>query len=355
MSSDKQTLTPLQTFRPPSAVHGTDADRALGRALVAAWQADGIFQISATVAQQAATERALAASRAFCARPLQEKAAHVSDLTYSGYVASGEEETAGERDGSEIFTVCPDIPADDPRVVEHWPCHGPAPWPSPDYARAMKDYMAVVGELGHRLLQLTALGLGLDDSDTFTRLTADGWHHMRVLRFPPADATSERGIGAHTDYGLLVIAAQDDVGGLYIRPPVPGEERGRNWLPDESMAGRYEHEGPWTYVTPVPGVLTVFPGDIMQFMTAGALLSTPHKVRLAARERYTLAYFHEPSFNAVARPLAAPGSGDYIHYGTHFTSMFRRCYPLRVTTARMDREGGLKVLTRLREEALHTS
>jgi isopenicillin N synthase-like dioxygenase len=28
-----------------------------------------------------------------------------------------------------------------------------------------------------------------------------------------------------------------------------------------------------------------FPGDIMQFMTGGALLSTPHKVRLADRER----------------------------------------------------------------------
>ncbi|MGI5460082.1 2-oxoglutarate and iron-dependent oxygenase domain-containing protein [Streptomyces sp. CA-249302] len=350
MNSDKPTLTPLRTFRLPSAV--TRTDRPLGEALVSAWQSDGIFQIHATPAQQAATERALAASRAFCARPLREKAAHVSDLTYSGYVASGEEETAGEKDGSEIFTVCPDIPADDPRVIDHWPCHGPTPWPSADYADAMTDYMTTVGELGHRLLQLAALGLGLTDPDHFTRLTADGWHHMRVLRFPPADATSERGIGAHTDYGLLVIAAQDDVGGLYIRPPVPGEERGRNWLPGESMAGRYEDEEPWTYVAPVPSVFTVFPGDIMQFMTGGALLSTPHKVRLAARERYTLAYFHEPAFNAVARPLAATDPAEHIHYGTHFTSMFRRCYPDRVTTRRMDEEGGLKVLARLREEAL---
>ncbi|MFI7402485.1 2-oxoglutarate and iron-dependent oxygenase domain-containing protein [Streptomyces sp. NPDC049541] len=355
MSSDKQPLTQLRTFRPPPVVDGTDADRTLGRAMIAAWQTDGIFQIHATPAQQAATERALAASRAFCARPLREKAAHVSDLTYSGYVASGEEETAGERDGSEIFTVCPDIPADDPRVIEQWPCHGPVPWPSPDYARAMKGYMAALGEIGHRLLQLTALGLGMDDPDTFTRLTVDGWHHMRVLRFPPADATSERGIGAHTDYGLLVIAAQDDVGGLYIRPPVPGEQRGRNWLPEESMAGRYEHEEPWTYVTPAPGVFTVFPGDIMQFMTGGALLSTPHKVRLAARERFTLAYFHEPNFNAVARPQADADPGEYIHYGTHFTSMFRRCYADRITTRRMDAEGRLKVLDRLREEALHTA
>ncbi|GHE50813.1 2OG-Fe(II) oxygenase family protein [Streptomyces capitiformicae] len=217
----------------------------------------------------------------------------------------------------------------------------------------MKGYMGAVGDIGQRLLRLTALGLGLDDMEHFTRLTDDGWHHMRVLRFPPADATSERGIGSHTDYGLLVIAVQDDVGGLYIRPPVPGEERGRNWLPDESMAGRYENDEPWTFVTPVPSVFTVFPGDIMQFITGGHLLSTPHKVRLADRERYTLAYFHEPAFQAVARPLDATGADEFIHYGTHFTNMFMRCYPERAATARIEKEERLAVLERLRKEALN--
>jgi isopenicillin N synthase-like dioxygenase len=345
-------MTELQTFQLPRTVEGSDADRLLGRALIAAWQGDGIFQIQATPEQDAVTGRALDASRAFVSRPLKEKAQHVSDVTYSGYVASGEEETAGEKDGSEIFTVCPDIPDDDPRVIDKWPCHGPAPWPSDQYAMAMKDYMAVVGDIGHRLLQLTALGLGLDDMEHFTRLTEDGWHHMRVLRFPPADATSERGIGSHTDYGLLVIAVQDDVGGLYIRPPVPGEARGRNWLPEESMAGRYENEDPWTFVTPAPSVFTVFPGDIMQFITGGTLLSTPHKVRLADRERFTMAYFHEPSFQAVARPLDALDADEFIHYGTHFTNMFMRCYPERSTTARIEQEDRLVVLERLRKEAL---
>lgn len=346
-------MAELQTFVLPSIVEGSDTDKALGQALIAAWQADGIFQIQATPEQESVTERALEASRDFFSRPLKEKAGHVSDLTYSGYVASGEEETAGEKDGSEIFTVCPDIPEDDPRVQATWPCHGPAPWPSDRYAAAMKDYMGAVGDIGQRLLRLTALGLGLDDMEHFTRLTDDGWHHMRVLRFPPADATSERGIGSHTDYGLLVIAVQDDVGGLYIRPPVPGEERGRNWLPDESMAGRYENEEPWTFVTPVPSVFTVFPGDIMQFITGGDLLSTPHKVRLADRERYTLAYFHEPAFQAVARPLDVTGADEFIHYGTHFTNMFMRCYPERATTARIEREERLTVLERLRKEALN--
>lgn len=192
--------------------------------------------------------------------------------------------------------------------------------------------------------------MGLPDIDAFTSLTDDGWHHMRVLRFPAETAdNAARGIGAHTDYGLLVIATQDDVGGLYVRPPVDGERRNRNWLNEESAAGVYEG---WTYVAPVSSVLTVFPGDIMQFMTGGTLLSTPHKVRLAQRERYAMAYFHEPAFQAVARPLEEPASGERIHYGTHFTNMFMRCYPDRVTTRRIEAEHRLAVLGRLREDAL---
>ncbi len=41
-----------------------------------------------------------------------------------------------------------------------------------------------------------------------------------VFRFPARNATNGkgkegRGIGSHTDYGLLVISAQDDVGGWF--------------------------------------------------------------------------------------------------------------------------------------------
>ena len=344
-------MTTLQTFEIPEAVTGVPADMELGRDMIAAWQRDGIFQVATDGAQSRKTENALAASRRFFGLPMQAKANCVSDLTYSGYVASGEEITAGEADYSEIFTVCKDVPAHDARVLDQWPCHGPVPWPDPDYKEAMQVFMGGLGVIGEKLLKLAALGLGLPDMHALTRLTRDGWHHMRVLRFPTVSSKSARGIGAHTDYGLLVIAAQDDVGGLYVRPPVQGEVRKRNWLPAESSAGMYENEDPWTFVTPVPNVLTVFPGDILQFMTGGRLLSTPHKVRLSTRERYALAYFHEPNFQACARPLFED-SDECIHYGTHFTHMFARCYPERITTQRMEAEGRWSVLRRLREEAL---
>lgn len=99
-------------------------------------------------------------------------------------------------------------------------------------------------------------------------------------RFPPRHRTNGkgkdgRGIGSHTDYGLLVLAAQDEVGGekllhrqlrrvwrltglgLFVRPPQQGE-RFNNW--QQSAAGAKEDESGWVYVPPVPSVFTVFPG-----------------------------------------------------------------------------------------------
>ena len=345
-------MTDLRTFQLPESVTGTESDVRLARQIVEAWQSDGILQVATDAEQDKRTRDAVAASRRFFSLPLEAKAQRVSDLTYSGYIASGEEVTAGEADYSEIFTVCKDVPVDDERVQQRWPCHGPVPWPDPAYAQSMTAFMDGLGVIGEKLLRLTALDLGLADIDALTKLTQDGWHHMRVLRFPAESAQTSRGIGAHTDYGLLVIAYQDDVGGLYVRPPVEGEKRLRNWLPDESSAGMFENEEPWTYVTPVPGVLTVFPGDILQFLTGGALLSTPHKVRLGARERFAMAYFHEPNFNACVRPLADPTDESHIYYGSHFTNMFMRCYPDRVTTQRILAEDRLSVLARLQDAAV---
>ena len=345
----EQPTTDLRTFRLPPTVVGDASDIDLGRDMVRAWEVDGIFQIAAEPDQERLVDEAFAASARFFGLPLAEKSSHVSDLTYSGYIASGEELTAGETDYSEIFTVCKDVPLDDVRVREGWPCHGPVPWPDAGYRRTMTAYLDALGAIGENLLKLVALGLGLSRIDALTALTVDGWHHMRVLRFPARSGTAERGIGAHTDYGLLVIAAQDDVGGLYVRPPVEGEKRNRNWLESESMAGMFENEEPWTYVRPRPGVLTVFPGDILQFLTGGRLLSTPHKVRLNTRERYTMAYFHEPNFATTVHPFV--DAGESIHYGTHFTSMFMRCYPDRITTRRILAENRLSVLESLRGRA----
>jgi len=96
---------------------------------------------------------------------------------------------------------------------------------------------------------------------------------------------------------------------------------------------------------------------MMQYLTRNYLSATPHKVGLNTRERFVIAYFHEPSFQAVLKPLTG-GCGEQpiqtseaaadetagIHYGTHFTNMFMRAYPDRITTRRLVDEDRYRLL-----------
>ncbi|UQW99441.1 hypothetical protein [Streptomyces sp. RerS4] len=61
----------------------------------------------------------------------------------------------------------------------------------------------------------------------------------------------------------------------------------------------------------------------------------PYRVRLAERERYAPAYFHEPHFDARMRPLGGRRGEETLHHGPHVTGMLMRCYPERATTRRI--------------------
>ncbi|KAB2570170.1 2-oxoglutarate-dependent ethylene/succinate-forming enzyme [Lasiodiplodia theobromae] len=346
----KATVGNLQTFELPEVLTGSASDQALGRSMIDAWRKDGILQISMDPINRKLADAAFICSKKFFDLPYKTKASCVDDQSFAGYIASGEEITDNIADYSEIFTVTKDLPPTDPRVQQKWPCHGPCPWPFKQMRTVMNTYMDYLGESGEKMLQLIAWGLGLKDGNALTKYTQDGWHHMRVLRFPERNNVNGkgkdgRGIGSHTDYGLLVIAAQNDVGGLFIRPPMEGENYA-NWR--KSSAGMAEDDDKWTYVPPVPDVFTVFPGDMMQYVTNSFLPSTPHKVGLNTRERFAFAYFHEPNFSAVMKPLEGFDAGqeprEGIHYGTHFTNMFMRNYPERITANRMRSENRMKLL-----------
>lgn len=87
----------------------------------------------------------------------------------------------------------------------------------------------------------------------------------------------------------------------------------------------------------------------MQYMTNGFLHATPHKVGLNTNERFSFAYFHEPNFRAVVKPLPGYAAGqnpvEGIHYGTHFTNMSLQNFPDRETTRRIISEGRYDMLS----------
>jgi len=68
-----------------------------------------------------------------------------------------------------------------------------------------------------------ALSLGLDADYFRDRYTADPLILFRLFNYPaqpvPDGLDVQWGVGEHTDYGLLTILHQDDVGGLAVHTP----------------------------------------------------------------------------------------------------------------------------------------
>jgi isopenicillin N synthase-like dioxygenase len=88
-------------------------------------------------------------------------------------------------------------------------------------------------------------------------------------------------VGEHTDYGLLTILKQDEVGGLQVR-----------------SAGR------WIEAPPIDGTFVCNIGDMLERLTRGLYRSTPHRVlNRSGRSRYSFPYFFDPGFHTPVLPL----------------------------------------------------
>jgi isopenicillin N synthase-like dioxygenase len=88
-------------------------------------------------------------------------------------------------------------------------------------------------------------------------------------------------VGEHTDYGLLTLLAQDDVGGLQVKTP----------------------QG-WNEAPPIDGALVCNIGDMLDRMTGGTYRSTPHRARnVSGRGRLSFPFFFDPGWNAEILPL----------------------------------------------------
>lgn len=212
---------------------------------------------------------------------------------WRGYFPVGAELTSGRPDAKEGIYFGEELGDDDPRVAAGVPLFGANQFPEiPGFRRCVLDYMAALSGLGHTLVRGICLGLGLP-GDTFAeRYTADPLILFRIFHYPPLPlAGGERdpwSVAEHTDYGLLTILGQDDVGGLEVRS-------GDGWI-----------EAP-----PVPDAFVCNIGDMLERVTSGRYRSTPHRVRnTSSRGRLSFPFFFDPAFDAEIRPIdpAAPVS-----------------------------------------------
>ena len=231
-------------------------------------------------------------AREFFARPTAEKLqidmGH-GEKAWRGYFRVGDELTSGRPDQKEGLYFGQELATNHPLVQAGTPLHGPNLFPAvPEGLRTtVLQYMAALTELGHQLMAGIALGLGLPESYFAEHGTRDPLTLFRIFNYPPPASPELWGVGEHTDYGLLTILLQDDVGGLEVK----------------SKSG-------WVAAPPLAGSFVCNIGDMLDRMTRGVYRSTPHRVRnVSGLDRMSFPFFFDPNFFADARPIDLP-SGE---------------------------------------------
>jgi isopenicillin N synthase-like dioxygenase len=225
----------------------------------------------------------------FFARPLADKmsiAMENGGSAWRGYFQVGGELTSGAPDLKEGIYFGEELDDADPRVQRRVPLHGRNLFPeSPQMRDAVLDTMRALTALGHRVCRGLAESLGLPAEYLEQRYTKSPTVLFRIFHYPPRPADSQAwGVGEHTDYGLLTLLAQDDVGGLEVKTS-------RGWIDAPPREG--------TFVCNI--------GDMLERMTGGLYRSTPHRVRShASRSRVSLPFFFDPGWDTKVLPIESP-------------------------------------------------
>lgn len=270
-----------------------EPDAEIARGIAAACRAHGFFYVVGHGVDEALGRRLETLSHRFFALPEDVKARYAMALggrAWRGWFPLGGELTSGRPDWKEGLYLGAELPDEHPRVRAGVPLHGrnliPGDDVLPGFRRTVLDYIAAVTALGHRVMEGIALSLGLPADYFAFRYTADPLILFRIFQYPsrevPAGVDAQHGVGEHTDYGLLTLLRQDDVGGLQVRT----------------------REG-WIEAPPLPRSFVCNIGDMLDRMTGGLYRSTPHRVALnrSGRHRLSFPLFFDPDFDACIEPI----------------------------------------------------
>jgi isopenicillin N synthase-like dioxygenase len=218
-----------------------------------------------------------------------------------GYIAiEGErlDVRAALPDQKEAFNVGLELTADDPEVLAGKPFRGVNLWPSiPGWRETVLAYYDACWALGRRIHHGFALDLGIDEDFFEDKLDAP-LATLRLLHYPAQPLSRARapdsGAGEHTDYGNLTILATDDVAGLQVRA------RSSAWI-----------DAPY-----IPGAFVCNIGDCLMRWTNDIYVSTPHRVAIPLKDRYSVAFFLDPNpdarVEAIERCVLAGSRPKYL-------------------------------------------
>ena len=250
----------------------------------------------------------LAQARDFFAAPAAAKRA-LARTRDNPWGYNDRELTKQRRDKKQIFDIGPDAAA---LKVEGDVFEGETPFPDwqPGLKPAMRAWFDACEALCLRLLRPVATGLGADRDALVGDFDGAHTSFLRLNHYPVRDPLADEGaepaglgIHLHSDAGALTILLTDGAAGLQVL-----------------------NAGDWRPVDPVPGGLIVNIGDMAQVWSNDRYPAPVHRVlAMEDHERLSLAYFFNPAYPAVIRPLASTlGPGARARYRDLPWAEFRR-------------------------------
>ncbi|MEM6464212.1 MAG: 2-oxoglutarate and iron-dependent oxygenase domain-containing protein [Pseudomonadota bacterium] len=189
-------------------------------------------------------------------------------------------------------------------------------WPEsfPEFQPQYEAYSDEVLSLGRHLARLVALSLELPE-DYFDEGLVEPLHYCRILKYPPMPgdaAENQLGAGAHTDWGLLTLLLQDEVGGLEVRAS----------------------DGEWISAPPIPGTYVINLGEMFPVITNDLYKATMHRVlnNHSSKTRYSCPTFCDPEYfyKVECAPTCMPESGEPKYppmtAGEHLRAQFEKTF-----------------------------
>jgi isopenicillin N synthase-like dioxygenase len=300
------------------------ASKASAKALYDALSAIGFAYIAGHNVSPRTRAAAFAASKQFHESAQEQKESLAINQFHRGYMgmhASTHVTSSVAKvikpNVSESLLMMHELSADDPAVVAELPLQGPNQWPDwlAGFRPAMTQYVREVDVLARHIIRLVSISLGMPATELdryFDRPTT----FLRALHYPPQPPEETDAVGAapHTDYGIITLLAQDNSGGLQVRP----------------------RDGDWIEAPPIENTFVLNVGDMLARWTNDRFVSTPHRVlNRSGGDRYSLPYFLDPSMDAVIECLPTcvsaetPAKYDRVRYGDYVIDRLNRNYNYR--------------------------